>query len=224
MSGRDRTVRAPSPARAKRDAPTAAPGTMRANRLRRVAAERPGRAGFSTIELIVVLAILAVLAAVIAPNVLDAIFQSQSAALARSFDSLSDAITEFRADIGRYPSKLSYLSSQPSGNVDDTCGRDLNADWSTDWNGPYVQTNITSSGITVGSATIQNDLRRDPATLGAGTVADLLVDVEDVDESTAEELDDSFDGDDNLSAGSVRWVDGGGDRGTLTFAIRIRGC
>lgn len=85
-------------------------------------------AGFTLLELLVVLAILGLLAAIVAPQVLKYLGSSRSQVAKVQVENLSTALDEFNVDVGRYPSQdegLAALIRSPA----DAAG----------WKGPYLQ-------------------------------------------------------------------------------------
>jgi general secretion pathway protein G len=96
---------------------------------RRTSAARKRRdAGFTLMELLVVLVILGLLAAVAAPPVLRSLGKAKTDVAKVQIQSLSTTIDMFRLDVGRYPSQeegLKALVVKPSG--------------AEGWNGPYVK-------------------------------------------------------------------------------------
>lgn len=85
-------------------------------------------AGFTLLELLVVLAILGLLAAIIAPQVLRYLGSSRSQVAKVQVQNISAALELFRVDAGRYPTPdegLKALVTPPPG--------------LPNWNGPYMQ-------------------------------------------------------------------------------------
>lgn len=70
---------------------------------------RRSSAGFTLIELIVVLAIIALLASLVAPRYTRAVDNAREASLRTSLNTMRDAIDKFAADKGRYPDSLEEL-------------------------------------------------------------------------------------------------------------------
>jgi len=62
-----------------------------------------GEAGFSLLELIVVLVILGLLAAIVGPRVVDQAWKAKVKAARLQIEQLGPAIEAFRLEIGRYP-------------------------------------------------------------------------------------------------------------------------
>ena len=93
-------------------------------------APRPGdpEAGFTLLELLVVLAVLGLLAAIVAPQVLKYLGTSRSQAAKVQIENIAASLDHFELDVGRYPTPeegLRSLTVQPQG---------LDG-----WNGPYLQ-------------------------------------------------------------------------------------
>jgi len=85
-------------------------------------------AGFTLLELLVVLAILGLLAAVVAPQVLRYLGSSRSQTAKVQVENINAAMELFRLDVGRYPSAqegLAALVTAPT--------------TAPGWNGPYLQ-------------------------------------------------------------------------------------
>ncbi|MCC7049392.1 MAG: type II secretion system major pseudopilin GspG [Alphaproteobacteria bacterium] len=85
-------------------------------------------AGFTLMELLVVLVILGLLAAVAAPPVFRSLGKAKTDIAKVQIQSLSTTIDMFRLDVGRYPSQEEgprALMAKPSG--------------AEGWNGPYVK-------------------------------------------------------------------------------------
>ncbi len=86
-----------------------------------------GEAGFTLVELLVVLVILVLLASLVAPRVIGYLGSSRSKAARVQIQSLSTALELYKVDIGRYPSAsegLKALVEAPPG--------------AASWNGPYL--------------------------------------------------------------------------------------
>lgn len=88
---------------------------------------RPGQAGFTLVELLVVLVILVLLASLVGPRVIGYLGSSRTKAAKVQIESLTSALELFKLDTGRYPSSsegLKALVEAPSG--------------ASAWNGPYL--------------------------------------------------------------------------------------
>lgn len=73
-------------------------------------ARRRASAGFTLIELIVVMAIVALLASIVAPRYFNSLQKSKETALLHSLTTMRDAIDQFAADKRRYPESLQELA------------------------------------------------------------------------------------------------------------------
>lgn len=98
------------------------------------AAPRPRRfagnreAGFTLLELLVVLAIMGLLAAIVAPQVLKYLGSSRTQTAKVQIQNVAAALELYRLDVGRYPTSeegLNALVTAPSS--------------ASGWNGPYLQ-------------------------------------------------------------------------------------
>jgi general secretion pathway protein G len=86
-----------------------------------------GEAGFTLVELLVMLSILALLAALVGPRVLGYIGSSKVKTAKIQIESISAALQLYRIDMGRYPSTSEGLRA--------LIDRSANA---ASWNGPYL--------------------------------------------------------------------------------------
>jgi general secretion pathway protein G len=85
-------------------------------------------AGFTLLEMLVVLAIMGLLAAIIAPQVLKYLGSSRTQAAKVEVHNIGAALDLFRLDVGRYPTQdegLQSLVAQPQ--------------TAPGWNGPYLE-------------------------------------------------------------------------------------
>ncbi len=78
-------------------------------RTRPTRARTPRVAGFTLIELIVVMAIVALLVSIAAPRYLQSVDRAKDNALRTSLNVMRDALDQFAADRGRYPDSLAEL-------------------------------------------------------------------------------------------------------------------
>lgn len=95
-----------------------------------------GRAGFTLIEILVVIAVLAMLAALVAPNVFQHVGTARDATARSQIELLGAALDAYRLDNGRYPTTdqgLEALQSAP--NVEP---------FPTNWRGPYLRKAVPS--------------------------------------------------------------------------------
>ena len=101
--------------------------------IRRAARRRPARpgdreAGFTLLELLVVLAIMGLLAAIVAPQVLKYLGSSRSQTAKVQIQNITAALELYRLDVGRYPTQEEGLNVLVAAAPADAC-----------WNGPYLQ-------------------------------------------------------------------------------------
>jgi general secretion pathway protein G len=85
-------------------------------------------AGFTLLEMLVVLAIMGLLAAIVAPQVLKYLGSSRTQTAKVQIQNITAALELYRLDVGRYPTSeegLSGLVAAPSS--------------ASGWNGPYLQ-------------------------------------------------------------------------------------
>ena len=151
------------------------------------------RPGFTTVEVLVALAIVAVLSAIIIPQITGRIRESRQSALSQTFFGLSQGIAEYKKAVTRYPYQLILLTQAPvllDPAAKDACGNNLNASHVNNWRGPYVSRQLLSTGVAMGDAHIQNQLRR--VTVGAS--AFLLIDAAGIDTLIAVGLEGELDG------------------------------
>ena len=86
---------------------------------------RRRNAGFSLIELMVVIAIMGLLATVVAVNLMGRTYDAKVKKVMADFDAMSKAIKLFKLDVGRYPQRLDELWTPGGG--------------AKNWKGPYIE-------------------------------------------------------------------------------------
>jgi general secretion pathway protein G len=89
-------------------------------------------AGFTLLELLVVILIIGLLTGIVAPRLLGQIGRSEITAARAQIDAFEKALEAYRIDLGRYPSDaegLRALVEKPAGDA----GR---------WRGPYLKSGI----------------------------------------------------------------------------------
>ena len=90
-----------------------------------------GSAGFTLLELLVVIVIIGMLAGYVAPRYFAQLGKSESTVAKSQMDALSKAIDTYRLDTGHYPDTqqgLEALVKKPASE--------------TQWNGPYLKKNV----------------------------------------------------------------------------------
>jgi len=92
---------------------------------RRSDRRRPREAGFSLLELLVVLAILALLAGLVAPRVIGYLGGAKTDTAKLQLRNIESALDLYRLDMGKYPASLEALVAQPAGEER--------------WKGPYLK-------------------------------------------------------------------------------------
>lgn len=88
-------------------------------------------AGFTLLELLVVLVILGLLASLVGPQVLKQLGSSKTKSAALQIEEYSAALDLYRLEIGRYPSNEAGLTALIE-----------NPDNAPNWNGPYLKKKI----------------------------------------------------------------------------------
>lgn len=99
-----------------------------------------GEAGFTLVELLIVVIILGVLAGIVGPRLFGRVGQSRQEAARVQIGLLGTALDLFKLDVGRYPSTQEGLQAlqQNPGNVAGWEGPYLKKDVPRDpWGGPY---------------------------------------------------------------------------------------
>lgn len=98
------------------------------------------RAGFTLMELLIVIIVIAVLAAIALPKFGNASTRSREASLRGHLRELRRATITFSNDTGVYPAQLIDLTSEtaPASGIDSTGS--AKAISAADWHGPYIQT------------------------------------------------------------------------------------
>lgn len=117
-----------SPSRPKQSPPTESAAFSPSGTSSRFRTSRRARAGFSLIEILLVLVILATLAAIVVPKFVGRSEQARITATQTDIVNLETALDAFEVDCGRYPTEqegLDALVNAPS----DVTG----------WRGPYLK-------------------------------------------------------------------------------------
>jgi general secretion pathway protein G len=114
---------------------------------------RRSRRGFTLIEMLIVIVVIAILATIVIPRLMGAGRKAKEAALRGDLHQLRNAVQQFEADCGDYPSAVSQLMTQPA--AGSTGGQGIALDV-TAWQGPYLRT-------------ADNNLPKDPFTESSTT-------------------------------------------------------
>ena len=85
-------------------------------------------AGFTLIEILVVMAIIGMLAVMVAPNIFNQQAGAQRDAALSQISALEAALDTYRLDVGQYPDSLEGLVENDSGRAA--------------WNGPYLRRKV----------------------------------------------------------------------------------
>ena len=93
--------------------------------------------GFTLIEMLIVIVVIAILALIVIPRLLGAGRKAKESALRGDLQQLRNAIQQFEADCGDYPSAISQLMTAPSAGA--TGGGGIALDVGA-WKGPYLRT------------------------------------------------------------------------------------
>ncbi|WP_396207064.1 type II secretion system major pseudopilin GspG [Gemmatimonas sp.] len=104
---------------------------MRPNVTSRCASRRAlTRAGFTLIEILVVIAVIAILASLVAPNVFQHVGTARSTTARSQVEMLATALDAYRLDNGHYPSTAQGLTALVGAPSDEP---------GANWRGPYLR-------------------------------------------------------------------------------------
>jgi len=95
------------------------------------------RAGFTLIEMLIVIVVISILALIVIPRLLGAGRKAKEAALRGDVHQLRNSIQQFEADCGDYPAAISQIMTQPAAGSTGGMGIALDV---TGWQGPYLRT------------------------------------------------------------------------------------
>jgi len=95
---------------------------------------RDGEAGFTLVEILVVITIIGLIMAIVGPRVLNYLGESKVKAARIQIESLGSALDLYYLDMGRYPNSSDGLAAlvQRPGNAEE-------------WNGPYLKGGLVPS-------------------------------------------------------------------------------
>jgi len=174
-------------------------------------------------EILVALAIIALILAAVVPMVASRLSDGEAGSVASTLGALRNGVLEYRADVRRYPSHLRYLSAAPGAAVD-ICGQTVPASFLSGWKGPYVNRSIGTAGIAISDMTVLDSIVRNPGTFTASTTGELAIRVDNVDSVVARRIERDQDATLDFTAGTIRWTQTSGTRGTLSMILPARGC
>lgn len=102
--------------------------TRMVQRLGKATRRRNGEAGFTLVEILVVITIIGLIMAIVGPRVLNYLGESKVKAARIQIESLGSALDLYYLDMGRYPNSSDGLAAlvQRPGNAEE-------------WNGPYLK-------------------------------------------------------------------------------------
>jgi len=102
--------------------------TRMLHRLGKMTRRRNGEAGFTLVEILVVITIIGLIMAIVGPRVLNYLGESKVKAARIQIESLGSALDLYYLDMGRYPNSSDGLAAlvQRPGNAEE-------------WNGPYLK-------------------------------------------------------------------------------------
>lgn len=159
------------------------------------------RRAFTLAEVLVAFALVAVLAAVLVPTIRGRMQDSYEDALIAEFDNIASAVTAYRQDVGHYPPDIDYLF-QLRASPTDRCGVPLSATAKSNWRGPYITRDVTSSALAYVFA--QKDTVWDSLYV-SGSPTGIYIKVNGPDTLTAHNVDVKVDGVANATAGGLQW-------------------
>ncbi len=82
--------------------------------MKNLSASRSRRAGFTLVEMMVVIVIIGILAAVVAGRVMFSGDKAKAGATKAQIENVSQAVDVFKLDLNRYPTRLDELMNMPS--------------------------------------------------------------------------------------------------------------
>ena len=177
------------------------------------------RKGFTLAEILVALALIALLAAVLLPTVAGQILKGDAGRVLQDVSAIRAGIEQFLADVHRYPSRYSDLSTLIT-----TSGTDINGNVYTSglvgkWAGPYVTKDVVP--VETGFAgSIQNVFKIQQASNAVNYVSIIITGINGPD---FDKVDLQVDGTGTTrTTGLFRWVSTGGVDSTKFLAVPIQ--
>lgn len=106
------------------------------------------RRGFSLAEILVAVALIAILSAVMLPGLNSHLRKSDAARLAGDLTSIQTGAQEFVADVHRFPSAITQLTTPITTSAADVDGSTIPPYLVAKWKGPYLaKTNIANTSV-----------------------------------------------------------------------------
>ncbi len=101
--------------------------------------------GFTLAEVLVTLAIIAVMAAVLLPSLNSQLSKGDAGRMAQDLTNIQTGAQAFLADVHRYPSSMTQLTTALSGTPTDLLGSTIPSALMAKWKGPYVAKDVVSA-------------------------------------------------------------------------------
>ena len=178
--------------------------------------ERSIRAGFTLVEVLVILAILSALAAILVPTVSNQVRKADLGRVTGDFTNLRTGVEAFLVNVHRYPASIEQLVFPITTTDADINGSTYPSGLVSRWEGPYVDRQITAGGtLETGFGGEIQDAFTDSTESG---VSYLTVTVLGIAQPEFDDLDAELDEGNGVASGRLRWVTGGGtDPDTIYF-------
>lgn len=106
--------------------------------------------GFTLAEILVALALIALLAAVLLPTVAGQILKGDASRVSQDLEGVRAGVSQFLADVHRYPGKYSDLSKAITTTDTDINGAVYSSGLTKSWAGPYITKDTINSVIPTG--------------------------------------------------------------------------
>lgn len=114
--------------------------------------------GFTLAEILVALALIALLAAVLLPTVAGQILKGDASRVAQDLEGVRAGISQFVADVHRYPGKYSDMSKLITTTDTDINGAVYSSGLTKQWSGPYIGKDTINGVVPTGfGGTILNE-------------------------------------------------------------------
>ena len=181
------------------------------------------RRGMSMIELIVAMALLLAITAVIVPSVAGTRDRDRVLAAAAELEDIMFAMGNMRSDNQDWPSRISHVSYPITTADVNICGSTYPNGKVNNWDGPYLARVVPTTGLNIGIGVVQDALVRQVI---SGQDAIMFIEIIDVTEEDAIELNRLLDADNSATAGAVRWTitDAASGLARVQLGRPIKGC